>query len=240
MFRAHVLIIRRSKLHYTASGIITHIGDRLVHRLRAVHETVTYWCDYTRRCVMQFWPPGDEHMCSKHAEAWNKLIVKQKFCTSSWLITETNICKLLFGVSCQFAEGREFLMTVNVVFLAYSRLCRNQLTDGFYVTNICKLLFILSTQHSECKVLRQNSSVIKGNILILLWESAEHIIAFLLMFKWLLQNVNTWALTLLLSAFCAHSLSKYDRMTLIKNIAYFLMAISNLPSEQNCVLFELF
>ena len=30
MFRAHVLIIRRSKLHYTASGIITPIG---VYRL---------------------------------------------------------------------------------------------------------------------------------------------------------------------------------------------------------------
>jgi len=26
MFRAHVLIIRRSKLHYTASGIITPVG----------------------------------------------------------------------------------------------------------------------------------------------------------------------------------------------------------------------
>ena len=26
MFRAHVLIIRRSKLHYTASGIITPMG----------------------------------------------------------------------------------------------------------------------------------------------------------------------------------------------------------------------
>ena len=26
MFRAHVLIIRRSKLHYTASGIIRHVG----------------------------------------------------------------------------------------------------------------------------------------------------------------------------------------------------------------------
>ena len=66
---AHVLIIRRSKLHYTASGIITPIGGRLVH------ET-------------QFWSPDDEHMCSKHVEAWNKLIVKQKVCASSWLITE--------------------------------------------------------------------------------------------------------------------------------------------------------
>ena len=34
MFRAYLLIIMRSKLHYTASGIITHIGGRLVHRLR--------------------------------------------------------------------------------------------------------------------------------------------------------------------------------------------------------------
>jgi len=55
-----------------------------------VHETATYRCDDTRGCVMQFWPPDDEHMCSKHVEAWNKLIVKQKFCASSWLITEIN------------------------------------------------------------------------------------------------------------------------------------------------------
>jgi len=27
---------------------------------------------------MQFWPPDDEHMRSKHVEVWNKLIVKQK------------------------------------------------------------------------------------------------------------------------------------------------------------------
>ena len=33
MVRAHVLIIRRSKLHFTASGIITPIGGRLVHGL---------------------------------------------------------------------------------------------------------------------------------------------------------------------------------------------------------------
>ena len=44
----------------------------------------------TRGCVMQFWPPDDEHMCSKHVEAWNKLIVKHNFCASSWLITEIN------------------------------------------------------------------------------------------------------------------------------------------------------
>ena len=33
-FEHYVLIIRRSKFYYTASGIITPIGDRPVHRLR--------------------------------------------------------------------------------------------------------------------------------------------------------------------------------------------------------------
>ena len=42
---------------------------------------------------LQFWPPDNEHMCSKHVEAWNKLIVKQKFCASSWVITEINILR---------------------------------------------------------------------------------------------------------------------------------------------------
>jgi len=98
MFRAHVLIIRRSKLHYTASGIVTPIGGRLVHRLMdnkafdyRVHETATYTREDTRGCVMQFLPPDDEHVCSKHVGARNELIVKQKFCASSWLITEINI-----------------------------------------------------------------------------------------------------------------------------------------------------
>ena len=33
MFGANVLIVRRSKLYCAASGIITPIGGRLVHRL---------------------------------------------------------------------------------------------------------------------------------------------------------------------------------------------------------------
>jgi len=76
-FEQYVLIIRRSKLHYAASGIITSIGGRLVHRLRD-DETTTYRCDDTRGCVMQFWSPDDEHMCSKHVEAWNKTYCKTK------------------------------------------------------------------------------------------------------------------------------------------------------------------
>jgi len=39
MFRAHVLIIRRSKWYYTASGIITTSGGRLVHEnKKSVHQ----------------------------------------------------------------------------------------------------------------------------------------------------------------------------------------------------------
>ena len=34
MFRAHVLAVRRSKLYYTTSDIITPIGGRPVQRLR--------------------------------------------------------------------------------------------------------------------------------------------------------------------------------------------------------------
>ena len=34
-----------------------------------VHGTATYRCDDTRCCIEQFWPPNDEHVCSKHVEA---------------------------------------------------------------------------------------------------------------------------------------------------------------------------
>ena len=47
-FVYHVLIVRRSKLYYTASGIITPVGGRLVL------GTATYRCDDTRDCIIQF------------------------------------------------------------------------------------------------------------------------------------------------------------------------------------------
>ena len=48
MFRGHVLIVSRSKLDYTASGIIKPVGGR------PVHGTATYRCDDTRDCIIQF------------------------------------------------------------------------------------------------------------------------------------------------------------------------------------------
>ena len=59
-----MLIIRRSKLYYTASGIITPVGGRPVHRLKE---------DGFDLLMMSTW-------CSKHVEARNKLIVKQDLC----------------------------------------------------------------------------------------------------------------------------------------------------------------
>ena len=75
-----------------------HVSSTCAHHQEVKIALHSLWCHHTYRwpsgaqvergCVMQFWPPDDEHMCSKYVEAWNKLIVKQKFCASIWLITE--------------------------------------------------------------------------------------------------------------------------------------------------------
>ena len=65
-----VLIIRRSKLYYTASGIVTLVGGRPVHRYRytedSVHGTATYRCDDTKCCIIKFLPPDDEHNSARN------------------------------------------------------------------------------------------------------------------------------------------------------------------------------
>jgi len=58
-FEHYVLITKRLKLYYIASGIITPVGGRPVHRLREVlyqpaHGTATYRCGDTRCCIIQF------------------------------------------------------------------------------------------------------------------------------------------------------------------------------------------
>ena len=103
MFRAHVLIIRRSKLHYTASGIIRPIGGHLVH------ETATYMSDDTRGCVMQFWPPDDEHICSKHVEAWNKTYCKTKILCIKLVNYWVNILR------CRVSKTSKFVLFHSIV-----------------------------------------------------------------------------------------------------------------------------
>ena len=77
-----------------------HVSSTCAHNQEV--KIALYRCDDTRSCVMQFLPPDDEHMCSKHVEAWNKLIVKQKFCASSWLITEINILRCTVSKTSKF------------------------------------------------------------------------------------------------------------------------------------------
>ena len=38
-----------------------------------VHRTATYRCDDTRGCIIQFWPPDDEHMLLETCRGINRL-----------------------------------------------------------------------------------------------------------------------------------------------------------------------
>jgi len=64
------------------------------------------------------------HMCSKHVEAWNKLIAKQKFCESIWLITEINfplnfpVYKHRFRFTCVVVFQWRFISYC--IFIAYT------------------------------------------------------------------------------------------------------------------------
>ena len=55
-----------------------------------------------------------EHMSSKHVAAWNKLIVKQKFYASSWLITEINKLRCTVSKTSKYVNT---LLTLPIWFL---------------------------------------------------------------------------------------------------------------------------
>jgi len=57
-----------------------HVSSTCVLHQEVKIALHSLWYHHTYRCVMQFWPPDEEHTCSKHAEAWNKLIVKKNLC----------------------------------------------------------------------------------------------------------------------------------------------------------------
>ena len=130
MFRAHVLIVRRAKLYYRASGIITPIGGLPVHRLREfiilsqpVHGTATYRCDDTRDCIIQFCPLTMSTWCSKHVEAWNKLIIK--FIASSWLILVNKYIEM------HGQQNIRFINSFAITFLHPQRILLRNLWENF-------------------------------------------------------------------------------------------------------------
>jgi len=76
-----VLIIRRSKLYYTASVIVTPVGGRPVHRsslnlCRGRPPTGVMIPDAVNTILTSWWWA---QQCSKHVEAYNKLIIRQEF-----------------------------------------------------------------------------------------------------------------------------------------------------------------
>jgi len=73
MFRAVCAHHQEVKIVYTASGIITTVGGRPVHRM------ATYICDDTRCCMYNFDLLMMSTYFSKHVEAYNNLIIKQEF-----------------------------------------------------------------------------------------------------------------------------------------------------------------
>ena len=93
-----MLIICRSKLYYTASGIITTVGGSPVHR------TATYRCDDTRCCIIEFWPPGDEHIVLETCRGMWKTYYKTRLCVLNCLIT--NKKKLVLeGIFCDLVNA---------------------------------------------------------------------------------------------------------------------------------------
>ena len=138
------------KIPMTPSGIepatSRFVAQHLNHCATAdlsqpVHRTATYKCDDTRGCTVQFWPPDDEHMCSKHVEAWNKLIIK--FSASSWLILRSlYCCQALnkFGVYRQiFIKSPVLNFTeIRPVGAAQIRAERGRLCEGASNSMLCR------------------------------------------------------------------------------------------------------
>ena len=57
--------------------------------------------------------------CSKHVKAWNKLIAKQKFCASSWLITKINILRCTVSKTSKFVVCAHVGYRIRAVFNPY-------------------------------------------------------------------------------------------------------------------------
>jgi len=90
-------------------------------------------------------------MCSKHVEAWNKLIVKQKFCASSWLITEINILRCTVSRTSKYCK---IVGYAEYVQMAYNRLtgyCFSWITSVVGISYDVIQLKQLPTIFHKCK-----------------------------------------------------------------------------------------
>jgi len=93
---------------------------------------------------MQFWPPDDEHMCSKHVEAWNKLIVKKMLCirlVSYWDNNIVHVSILIYFKLWMFSRSTWLCVT-----LKKCRVFPTEVNTTYLLVTLCAI--------SEC-----NSSV---------------------------------------------------------------------------------
>ena len=111
MFRAHVLIIRRSKLHYTASGIITPIG------VEAWNKT---YCETI--------------LCIKLVKYWDKYIALLRFCDIVVNFLTNAVIKLLSVEACLISAAKidvQIFAMHSFEIWKCSR-CVHWCTDGWY------------------------------------------------------------------------------------------------------------
>jgi len=141
-------------------------------RLHSLWYQHTYRCDYTKGCVTQCWPPDDEHMCSKHLEAWNKLIVRQKCCASSWLITEINkkitncvlksdilcVCRSLWFANKERTSNRAHNISSVVYYITQLLFGYHQVLNHFTIRTYLwtKSMFKFHTQSVKIKIRDMN------------------------------------------------------------------------------------
>ena len=91
---------------------------------------------------------------SKHVQAWNKLIVKQKFCIWIWLITEVNACRcwLMYApcILCSLLSRNNNIQQTPTYGLHPSD-CPH-CTRG-HQTNKCHVLYLLTFYRLYCSVI---------------------------------------------------------------------------------------
>ena len=100
-----------------------------------------------------------KHMCSKHVQAWNKLIVKQKFCASSWLITEINIQRCTVGKTSKCVIFQDRILKD---LKCYNFLCLQQRHNCFPVAsfaNCVTTLYLLKSASANVSFYTSNSKM---------------------------------------------------------------------------------
>ena len=117
-FEHYVLIIRGSKLYYTASGVITPVG------VRPVHRTASYRFDDTRCCIKQFWPPDDEHIVLETFRGIKETYYKTRICALGLSVTKIIL-------KCRSAKHKKLkLMSDKQIVPMTGTLCRSFVSNS--------------------------------------------------------------------------------------------------------------